>query len=443
MVRIKNEIETFLKKSFFKKLLFSIFFVVIILIFYLNINSNFDFHPDENSHFTVSQYFVKNWLNPPVGHESIHNTYSIWGHSYMDELDIIYFFSGKFSILFLKTFPEYLTFRFFQLFLLLLFCVYCFSKKDKLILMIVFLISTQVWYVFCYLNADTLPLIASLILSYEIFGIDTITNRYLKSFKFKISFNSNPIFAGFLIFLLILGKRNYYIYLIYLFVFFLIRLYYQKKNNLKIMFLKLILVGVISILLAAPKLIHDTYINGFDKFQKRIDYAEKVAGSEFKPSIYGTEKSYHSIMLRKRGVQFTEMFNKYQWHINSYQSFVGCYSFLNILSSDFFYFTILYLYLFFLVCFYLTILIKSPKKDLVILGISILFIFFVIFISFYYSWNLYLQAQGRYLFPILPILLGTFLYYKKYFFKFYVLVFPIIGILGIYTFYNRAFLTIQ
>ncbi|MFP5239568.1 MAG: hypothetical protein ACLGQW_07055, partial [Acidobacteriota bacterium] len=59
--------------------------------------SAFNAHPDEKDHVGAGRYYMDYWDPPKVGDERARGAYSNYGVSYLNQLDAVYFFAGKFA----------------------------------------------------------------------------------------------------------------------------------------------------------------------------------------------------------------------------------------------------------------------------------------------------------------------------------------------------------
>lgn len=422
-------------------------------------------HPDEFSHTSVGIYYFNHWLPPYIGDPNTISTYSEYGFSYINELDIVYLLAAKVAKLIIPLVGnDVLVLRFFNIFLFSILLIYVFIKNSSRWILLLFLVSPQIWYIFSYFNADAFSLFLSTILICMFMEPSSSINRYVRGKQEKL----NPgvvIFIG-LLSSLFLSKINYYIFIPFLMY------YYFLSNNLierKILFIsclgffvfvfsilckkgdhlneitlfvlqasgiilalspiafikdilnrfiasgiypqKWLIVLCISFTVITIRVGYDFYLNGTpsQKSEKIVVLAENLAGESFKPSNYGKQNSYIGLALKSKGVSFTEIFNHpYYWGKISLNSFFGIYGYMSIALNSSYYLLIISLFFILIFSIFFQVLkpfnIESISKVLLLL----FFIFLTILISAHHSWVSDFQAQGRYLFPILPML-GLFI----------------------------------
>jgi hypothetical protein len=377
--------------------------VSLFLILLMSLISGYNEHPDEHLHYTATQYYYNHWLPPRVGDQDTINSYSKYGASYLNSIEIVYFLSGKFSSIFHLFSNNYRVDRFFNLFLFLILLCYCLSINISRNYFLILLISPQLWYIFSYLNGDAFPFFISFIIVSELVIKDSLSNKWIDSkniFQIKLA----TIWLAVLISLLILSKPNYYIMVLYIFFLFIWKItdypLMEKKKFIRIYFL----IFSIVFLIIFSRYLCDIIFNGFDKNDKTIYFAEKFAEAKFRPSLHPKE-SFFTLRLRDKGVHYIELFTFHKWHEKSFKSLFGTYGWMNIFSPFLYYILMAIFYITFIMFIIFSIFYKSSLKNIFFLIITIGFIFSTIIISTLYSWVYDLQAQGRYLLPILIMLL--------------------------------------
>jgi hypothetical protein len=153
----------------------------------------------------------------------------------------------------------------------------------------------------------------------------------------------------------------------------------------------------------------DISINGSNKAEKRIAYAEKHAKPAFKPSVASTKGSYPALRLKDKGIHFTDLFNpEYHWHKTSFKSFVGYYGYYAEYSPKWYYSYVFLIYAIVLFVIISHALFKTHWRDKLFAVISLMAVFGGLLMSFIFCWTYDYQPQGRYTFPIIPILLVFF-----------------------------------
>jgi hypothetical protein len=136
-----------------------------------------------------------------------------------------------------------------------------------------------------------------------------------------------------------------------------------------------------------------------------LNYQEEVAAAPYKPSTVENDlsKTDSALKLKAKGTSFKDIFRHWRWHESSFKSFVGVYGYMNILAPRVYYQLMTLLYVAF-GCWFFVSLIRRKQREDIIQALIFLFGFsLTIFISAYLSWSYAFQAQGRYLFPIIAM----------------------------------------
>ena len=373
-------------------------------------------HPDEYVHLSAAEYYENHWLPPAVCTPGTEDTYSVYGVSRLNSLEIVYLIAGKFSRLF-AFFPLdiYIRLRMFNVLLLFILVGLVFRTSAFRIASAPLLISPQIWYAFSYFNSDAFSLFLLFLIGYQVLIENSTFNRYLKASGSKYILIKGILF-GLLFSLLFLLKKNFYIFILFLFLFFLWK-FYLKKENLDIpsksLSARLIVIASVALAIFCIRYVADITINGFNKSERILNCRENLASYIYKPST--PLKSKHPwISLKKRGVFSKEMFTKYRWARRSFKSAFGVYGYTTIAGSNLYYNLVKWLIFFFLffTCFF--ILFKSTNHERILLLIVFICSIFLIGAAFWRAWVTILQPQGRYFLPLAAMVGFLFFHGQRY-----------------------------
>jgi hypothetical protein len=414
-------------------------------------------HPDEYLHRSAARYYIDHWLPPRVGDTATLDSYSRdYGNSYLNELEVVYPLAGKFSNLVAPLVANRdLGFRLFNVTLLGVLALLCFLRPAAYLAFVPLLLTPQVWYIFGYFNGDAFPLFLSILIAYQVAAPESSFNRYLDSPGIT-QYISGALLLALLVGLLWLSKRNYYAFLALapavvvltrfglwaaiiatagIIVAACVRLdwvhftiselaaigfcggvmllstaFFRRETRRErgLVLLKLVSIGALAIGLITPRYLAD--IATYGSLQKKDlamgAIAEQLAKPEYKPSkIYaGDPQSFRGTTLRTRGVKFTEIFAPpWNWHIGTMLSATGHYGWLQYRSPTLYYVLLGATYVSFLL-YWAWAAARSHDPDLRSkLLLMLLFAALMIGVSASYSWTSDFQSQGRYLFPILPM----------------------------------------
>jgi uncharacterized membrane protein len=280
---------------------------------------------------------------------------------------------------------------------------YCACRPESRLIFLVLLITPQVWYIFSYFNSDAFSLFLSLIIISELVTEHSLFRRFLGAIK-PSQFILGGILMGLLLGLLLLSKRNYYIFIIFILFFIIWQIWQKGGTERKQILLRYLFVMGLGLSLFLLRYGYDVAVNGWDKADKMVAYAEKVAEPPFKPSVAGSANAYYGLQLRAKGVKYYELFSEWKWHRTSFRSFFGVYNYMKIAPPRIFFKIVFVVMSLFLIYIISSISVKGERWDKIFMVIVLGFICACIFFSTYHSWVHDFQAQGRYLFPILGML---------------------------------------
>lgn len=360
--------------------------------------SNLGPHPDEINHVDASSYFISQTLPARIDAPEIAKTRSCFGVSYLDQNEIVYLLAGKFSYIVNNLIENhYQQFRLFQLLLLVTTLLIGLILFKEPLIALAFC-TPQAWYVFSYMNGDAFPLAFSIISALLLHRLFSKVNnpRF-----FHESLWSNFIPLGVTIGFVLCSKKNYAPWLLFCGLIFGLIFIYANNKEIRKRFISGILLSFFSAgVIFIPHKASDLYENGFNKDQKLAEITESHATLPFKRSTPLNE-SYLGLWLRDKGVPFSELFTKWNWHSISFYSFNGLYGPMNIVAPKKLYWVLGFFQLLIL----LSIFITKDRKQLIILGITTFCSAVLVAAALHRSWTFDFQAQGRYLFPILPMIL--------------------------------------
>ncbi len=390
-------------------LLFKIAFLVnAIMVINLVWQADYNIHPDENAHIESVKYYSLYWDPPVVGDTRALEAYQMpWAISRLDDLGISYFLAGKFkNIMHLFFSNETFIARAFNAFLFL--SLFLISKKRRFLFFLVPLLCTpQFSYLFSYANRGAFVLFISILLAWQLTYQHSALNIFLKG---KQVFTNSPylLIPGVLLGILSIEQTNYVLFILFIFSFLLWKLIFFVEDKKTFIFKCLLFLAVGSAIFSA-RIAIDIAINGTNKSEQRVRYAENHAGSNFKPSIAATKNSYSGLRLKDKGVGFTEIFNsEWSWHKMTFKSFTGFYGYYAEYSPKWYYASVLILYgVIFLVIVWHSI-VNTQLRDKVFSLLCLIAILGGILMGVLFSWLYDFQPQGRYIFPIIPIILVYF-----------------------------------
>jgi hypothetical protein len=383
------------------------------LILTMAVITKFNAHPDEYLHFEAAKYFATHLLPPALDDPAMEPSFSHYGVSYLQDLDTAYFLIGKLMAAVPSTLasPE-IAARLCNVLFFAALAAWLIWRLPKSFAPAVLLISPQIWYVFSYVNSDAWALALSFVVVIQLADKDSLLSQYLRADGWRTAWRGGLWFAALLV-LLVMAKRNYHLLLPFIGLVVLWRTFLWKAEApLLRVAKKWAVIAVAALALYLPLRIGHEAINRFDASRLRVEQAEKFAAPRFKPSEIAAGEAAQRLVLRSQGVKYSDLFMERNWAAQSFQSFCGVYQWMSLSGPPEYYFLIGALYLA-LLSFLLAGICRISWRDalfaVAVLGLAVC----IVLISAYQSWTADFQPQGRYLFPILPMIAFLFLQYRE------------------------------
>jgi hypothetical protein len=373
------------------------YLLVLALVFITAIFSQYNVHPDEYGHTPAVEYYIDHSVPPVIGTQGYEHTYQYpWGYSRLDNRDISYFIAGKCAWL-LDFIPceTYLKARFFNVILFALLVKAVFLNFSVCAPLAVLLLTPQIWYIFSYCNNDAFPLFLSSVLALTTLSVFADNKNSLTLYQ--------RLFLGVAAGLLLVEKQNFYVFVLFLGLIYLVKEFFIQKISIYTFLQKYWSAVLIALLIFGVRVALDVSLNGLNRESTRLEAREALAAPQFRPSVFGTPQSYETLHLKQKGHPLSVLFSRYAWHARTLESFLGRYGYES-LNSPGWYYKVMSILLCFL---FISLLwsVRSSYQNLLVTGLFIFCAFLMIAISLNHSWTYDLQRQGRYLFPIVPCLI--------------------------------------
>lgn len=376
----------------------------IVLVVLMAVWSPGNVHPDEFSHFEAARYFRKHWLPPAVAEPGTESSYSAYGFSYLNEADIVYWAFGKAAFVGESLgVGTGLAMRSFQVLVYAGLVAWVMFRARRFIPALGFLLLTpQLWYVFSYINGDALPFALLTVVLLELASPESGVRRFLNGAQARPT--AGVFVVGALLGLLALSKRNYLVS--FVFVGWAIVWLRSEVRSWQ----RIALLASIAAIVALPWLGYHGWVNDWETEKRVADYSELVASPEMKPSAQASANSFPYRALRTKGASLWHVVVTLPWVGFSFRSFCGLYGWMNVAADGWVYRVFAVLYAILLAILVIPTLRRgSPGVVSLLVGVFVCATL-VVAQSAYRSWVYDFQAQGRYLFPILPML---FFYWRQ------------------------------
>jgi hypothetical protein len=392
--------------------------------------SAFNAHPDEKDHVGAGQYYMTYWDPPAIGDERARGAYSNYGVSYLNQLDAVYFFAGKFARAVKPLAGEdHLALRCFNVALFGLLAMLCWRlAPGRRVLFLPLLITPQAWYVFSYFNGDALPLALSFVAACQMAGM--VDARAGESGDHGGGGRSSSPAAGdglirggsmswraarlgLTLGLLAISKQNYYVFLAFLACWWVV-LAVMERGALPVGARDFALVIALAVLVFGVRYGAHVWAVGHQPPDMQAKVAEQMAAEEFKPSKNVGGEGFWGARMRDKGVTLAQMFTgEWKWHVFTFRSAFGKYGAMNIEAPLIFYRYAGWAFWAFSASLAGALALSgrigaSSSVMLVVFGCL------TVFQSLWHSWTADFQSQGRYLFPILGMMACSMLRFESF-----------------------------
>ena len=369
-------------------------------------------HPDEYVHFDAAAYYMEHWLPPVVDDPSIRQTYSVYGVSRLNNREVSYLLTGKLAqVLAPFKLPPYLGLRMFNILLFALILLTVLRYSQARMVAVPFLLSPQLWYQFSYCNSDAFALFLTFVLAFQVVVPDSRLNMYLTQGRGQ-RVPGMAISFGLLCAMLLLLKKNYYLFLFFLLGYGLWKHFLAGvRIDRKLFFQRLALIVLIALGFAGMRVGADYWVNGPERQGKIARLRAEMADPLFNPDTPLDKKHAH-LYRKARGDSLKQLVVDEKWFGKTFRSTFGMYGYFTISATDAYYDFVALVGTGFLLFFLGAVLLKAPVPEKLLLLFFLCCVVGLIGISLWHSWTADFQTQGRYLFPLIPML-GMVLYHTR------------------------------
>lgn len=428
-------------------------------------------HPDELTHVASARYYYDHWLKPKIGASETLDAYktNVYGVAYLEGTDPVYQVAAKFAVMVWPLFEnDVLALRAFNVALFGLMALLAIRFSDVRLAIIPLLATPQAWYIFSYFNGDALPLFLS-ILAMILFL--RLSNSGKTRVQLGVALIAGCLAGGILlskpnywtvlgaIALLLLARTRILsgsqfslmvlgwlctlvgVFLIasratdtpnpvallslivgiglllglgYLFIRNSLNAY--KAGTLQIKTIAAVVFGLSAVI--GLKMIDEARQNPLPfsaaRSEALSDVRESMAEPPYKPSARGENALIENHRMRDQGIGLGKMLLERPWFKDSVMSFLGVYGYTNISPTEYFSSALSLAQLLMFISIMLLVMMlsarRNPEKIDLLVPLSLVTGILTAFAaSVGFSWMYDYQPQGRYLFPILPILAGGLL----------------------------------
>lgn len=372
-------------------------------------------HPDEMVHVRAGEYMQRHFLPPPVDAEEARNTYSVYGVSRLHSGEIAYFFLGRFTHAFhAVAAPTFMLQRSFNIVLWAILLLLALAYRDFSLLMLPALLSPQIWYMFSYVNSEGFAFFVMMLAAYQLVSPHSSLNTLLQGGPGTARRRWFGVFClGVLLGVLLLLKKNFDFFLLYIGLYFLWRLLFghtrlNRYNLRRIAVLLLLGLGLFGAVRGV-----DHYIHDFQKEERLLQARYKYAGELWNPGT-PLEKRHVHLQMRDRGTTLKRLFYVDNWGRKVFQSAVGHYGFTSVSASGIYYSLMKYMGLLFLLSVSVTVLVRGRLEGISLWCLTLAVAAGLAWLALYHAWTVDFQPQGRYFLPVIGML-GIFFFHARHY----------------------------
>lgn len=210
---------------------------------------------------------------------------------------------------------------------------------------------------------------------------------------------------------LLLLKPNFYFFGIYIFLYFVWRLFFGKTEITQRTMIRVSLVALAGIAVFVGVRAFDSSINDFEKSERILDAREAYAKDAYKPST-PLDQKYVYLQMKDRGVTIDSVLNYYYWGEKVFRTSFGEYGYTSVAASYGYYDFVRYLSIVVLLVISLFAIKNGGWEGLGLVAITFVSAILLLIAAFYQAWAVDFQAQGRYLLPIVGML-SMFAYHMR------------------------------
>lgn len=349
-------------------------------------------HPDEDETRGSIDYYMNHWRLPDFRDPALENTFSKYGTIRVLSLSPYYFIAGKVVYIFSYTMHFTNYYRLFNvlLFITMVFCGLLFGKEN--IAAFLPLIATpQLWYIFSYATSDAWDFF----LAYAIICEVLIKNSSIRRAIERDNLLKRDYFVlglfGIAVAFLFMGKQIYYEALLLMAsaLFFVFLSLKEKKSFIRAFVISF---AFFALVYGGRRLLDFSVYDG-----NRRELFDEVRQEHISGEISS------KITFQDADVNIVDMYDTYDVGKSMFRSFVGYYGWMDYASGFWYYTAMKWLYLLFI-----AELILAPTQFGISLGEKIVYLSQVLLsigLVIYHAWSVDFQPQGRYMFPVLLVIM--------------------------------------
>jgi hypothetical protein len=376
---------------------------VFLLVVIKAVIAEFDSGPNESDHFPVARYYQQYTLPPAAGQKEALPSYSRYGYSYIDSLNMAYPIAGKWlGVLEEIRIPTYFAIRSFNILMLGILLMTLFRAYPSVSVLLLLFCIPDLWYHFSYFNGDAFSVTVSVL---------TLMSLYQLSVKIRLSrplvqMKWNLIWCGVCGGLMVVSKINFMLVAGFLALWSVVQ-WWGMSPELREKWLKVCLIaGGIGCMVAGPRIAWDVHVNGWNKQERVEEVRRAMAAPAYMPENLGKPGAWTGLNLSDHSVSLKQVVWDNNWLWLTLRKGAGMFGYhqwyyVNGLNQ------LLAIAIVGFICLYFRKLLQSCQcaRHYTTVFLSIGFVLLNLALSLYHSMTLDFQPEFRYLLPAVCILL--------------------------------------
>lgn len=362
------------------------------------LRDRFNAFPDEELHVVTAAFYREHWLPPTMG-PALAPLAAVHGMSYhmLWPPQATYWLYAKASILFaVAANHTWLLYRGLSVLLwgsVVLMVLRRLSRAPWLFWLVG--LTPGVWYLYSYFCPDALSYAVAVVLTMQMGLPDSVSRRYLATGSPRWG----ALVLGVAIGLLALSKLNYLTFSATAFAYACVLLWRQHDSA----YLRRALgVLVVACCVAGPFLVTDLVRNGTHSEYESL--RDSLAGPGFRTSDIRDGTAYYGYALRDRGVPASALFHRpWRWGLLTLRSFFGVYGTMNVNPLPWLNDVQGFIALGVLVLLVFATRRRLTRDQRILVGVAGVMCVAAVGAAFWRAWTFDFQAQGRYCFAVIPI----------------------------------------
>lgn len=376
--------------------------VAFTLVFVMSTLSRINAHPDEYVHIQAARYYIDHHQPPGACSEDTLHSYSPYGVSRLDSTEIAYFLTGKFAgaLSFLPV-GDAILLRYFNVFLLGILLLLSVRSVPFRMICLPVLASPQVWYVFSYVNSEGTALFAGLVVAHQLLNEESALRQLLAGNSGRRHRAWRWLGLGSLAALLLLIKKNFFVLDLFLASWVVVIFWFDTHHQYAQYARRLFPVTLVALLLYGAWIVSYEAANDFHRAENVEACRDRMVKPTYRPDA-SPESLHPTLYWRDRGYPFGRLFEQH-WGTKVFYSAFGHFGYLEYLGPKTYYRIVAIVLLSFFAYVGYAAFRRGNTAQRLTAALGLGMFILLLALTMWVSWTKDFQPQGRYFFPMVPI----------------------------------------